>query len=212
MGSGKTSVHELPLLLLFSCPLPPSVAAHSSLGRVSSFPGWEAPAALILTMGGGVCWRGRSCRMGTMPCCLNSSHQECYKGIVLVSCGCCDNLPQTGWFKTTKVYPPSSGGQKFKIHFTGPEARCVGRAVLPSEALEKNLVLFQLTGSASIPCLMISSLGSLPLSLHHFLFCECVVSSVGIKFFFAVFLIRTLMIAQRSHLNTPKITSPSQEH
>lgn len=57
-------------------PLPPplSGAAHSLIGRVSSFPDLEGefqvPAAFILIFSLGGCYRGGSCGTGTEPYCL----------------------------------------------------------------------------------------------------------------------------------------------
>lgn len=33
-----------------------------------------------------------------------------WSGVVFVSCGCCNNLPQTKGLKTTEMYSHSSGG------------------------------------------------------------------------------------------------------
>lgn len=35
--------------------------------------------------------------------------------IVLVSCGSCNKLSQTGWLKTTDLFSHGSGGQRSKV-------------------------------------------------------------------------------------------------
>lgn len=45
-------------------------------------------------------------------------------GLVLISCGHCDKLSQTGWHKTAEISSHSSGDQKSEISITGPQTRC----------------------------------------------------------------------------------------
>lgn len=52
--------------------------------------------------------------------------------LVLVSCGCCKKVPQTGWLRTAEIHSLSFGGRKFQIWMCG-------RAGLPLKAPEKNV-------------------------------------------------------------------------
>ena len=87
---------------------------------------------------------------------LQRGLQDCR--VYISFCGCCSKLLQTWWIKTTEVYYLHSGSQKTGISITGPW-RGVGIAVLPLEALVKNIFL----GSFSFLWLP----ASLDLWLHH---------------------------------------------
>lgn len=85
----------------------------------------------------------------------------------LLSCGCCNRLPQTGRLKTTEIYPHGSGGPGSKIGFTGLKSRG-GQGRVPSGGSGRSQCLVWL--------LVASGMLLVPARGQPAFFCACVES------------------------------------
>lgn len=102
------------------------------------------------------------------------------RSCALISCGCCNKVPHTGWLQTTQMYSHNSGGQVLRS-----EIKVLSELQLHWK--ESILCLFQLLAALGIPWLMATSFSVL--SSHCLLFC---VSGLF-----------PFMLAFRAHLHSP---------